>query len=190
MDFKKGTIERMQTFPEFSHESPEELMDLLRSTATEIMRTYQSDGHKFLWDTIDKFALHSISANGALDEKSFERALNDLRLSETQYDVLSAEQQNALYSVDTHCHDLLVVSNRASYHEHLRALATADNDREYLLECLRRLHKPSVLDDSQLVDKVMKHIWSRIISTYNGTFIDKRLKRLAEIERVIQNIKY
>jgi hypothetical protein len=189
MNIPEDIYQRLRDFPDFKDESPESMERSLTESARSLVQMYVAGDTNLFWDTLDKFALHVVSINGLLNETQFSMALADLKQSEAGYDVLSDEQQNTLYAISEHLYSTLVSSNRAEYKKYVALLTDPGNDAAYTMACLQRFRKPSTFANDNLVDIMLKNVWDKLTKMYNSDFISKRIRRIEELEGVLQNIK-
>ena len=191
----RTVLQRLQEHPEFQDEPEADVRRNLQSAIQSLAKIYADaevdspvQPAHLLWETIDKFALHVISTAGTLPEQMFERAMQDLVMSEKQYDDLSPEQQNAAYAVNEHLLVLLTTSDRTRFQETLAFITDEDNDREFTLDMLDRLCRPSSLRPQEdLTDRILHRVWTKLTRTYNGAFITKRMRRLDVISQGLKS---
>ncbi len=189
MEIPEEIYHRLREFPEFSEEAVEMLETSLKDSVRSIQQMYVNGDTNLLWDTMDKFALHVISINGLLKESPFKKAVSDLTRSEKEFDVLSDEQQNALFAISGHLYLILTFTKRSDYHKELELITDPSNDVEYMKLCFARFRKPSTFQEDNLVDIILKNIWDKLTKLYNSDFIGKRMRRIEHIESVLTNIK-
>ena len=177
---------RMKQFKEFETCSNQQLHEGLTSRIKVITQVYHSEDHILIWKTLDKFALHVVSITDGFEESTFKSALRDLQRSEEQYDGLKSDTEKKTYSVlDQYLLRFFLATKRDVFSKIIKHFADRSLDPHVIADAMKRILKPSSLRDNDLLDVIVKRVWSQLSERYDSAWIKKRLRRVGAIEEAL-----
>lgn len=187
-----GLIQKMTRDPNFRDTPETTIRTTLERRMKEIAETYNTCGHKQVWQALDRYALHGLVISYSLEKSQEESAFEDIQTFEIHSNGLEKEVLDVLEVLDNHLWLALTCNKRSEFKYHCSALKYAMHEKEsaklFAVQVISKFRQPSTLEPGgDFVSAFVHTIWLRLNALYDGARLASFLHRIPEIEQRISS---